>query len=330
MRSPREASEPAPTLTMDGMDEDFPRRTRATASRSRSPARAFVAAGLVAFLLGAVGMWFLSRPGSIDPVGIFQTSDQVEVPVVEPVASSDFDSSSTTPVADPVRDAARVEQVAEQQGGLDQRIAAMEQRLARLDLQAEAAAGNAARAEGLLIVFATRRSIERGAPLGYLVDQLRLRFGEARPNSVQTVIDGARNPVTLDQLLAKLDGLAPSLRVAPRDEGAFAKLRRELGDLFVVRRENAPSPAAESRLERARLFLESGRPDAAAAEVRNLPNAARASGWIADAERYARVQRALELLELTAILEPRELRNAAGERVEQPSPAEQTTPSAQR
>lgn len=310
------------------MDEDFPRPIRTAPSRGAASVRAIIAAVLVAFLLGAVGMWFLSRPDSIDPTGLFQTQDQAEVPAAEPLPVTDTNAPATTPVADAVPDAARVEQVVEQQGGLDQRIAALEQRLARLDLQAEAAAGNAARAEGLLIVFATRRSIERGAPLGYLIDQLRLRFGEARPNSVQTVIDGARNPVTLDQLLARLDGLAPSLRTAPRDEGAFAKLRRELGELFVVRREDAPSPAAESRLERARLFLESGRADAAAAEVRNLPNAAPAADWIADAERYARVQRALELLELTAILEPRELRNAAGARVEQPSPAERAAPPA--
>src|SRR5690606_34403984 len=77
--------------------------------------------------------------------------------------------------------------VAEQQGGLDQRIAAMEQRLARLDLQAAAAEGNAARAEGLLIAFAARRSIERGAQLGYLADQLQLRFGNAQPVAVRTV-----------------------------------------------------------------------------------------------------------------------------------------------
>ena len=39
-----------------------------------------------------------------------------------------------------------VGRAAEQQGGLDQRLAAAEQRLARLDLQAQAAAGNAASA----------------------------------------------------------------------------------------------------------------------------------------------------------------------------------------
>ncbi len=92
----------------------------------------------------------------------------------------------------------------------------------------------------------------------------------------------------------------------------------------MIRREDSPSPAAERRLERARLFLESGRIPAAIAEMRRLPNPAPAADWIADAQRYADAQRALELLETTAILEQRELRNGSGARVEQPSPAETT------
>jgi hypothetical protein len=90
--------------------------------------------------------------------------------------------------------------------------------------------------------------------------------------------------------------------------------------LFVVRREDSPSPAPQRRLQRARLFLESGRADAAVAEVRNLPNAAGAAAWIADATRYAQAQDALETLELAALLEPRQLRDAEGRSVEQLSP----------
>ena len=116
----------------------------------------------------------------------------------------------------------------------------------RLDLQAQAAAGNAARAEGLLISFATRRSIERGAELGYLADQLRLRFGDALPNAVRTLTDMSRNPVTLDQLLARLEGLEPKLRSSPQ-EPSLHRLRRELSNLFVIRRQSAPSPEAADR-----------------------------------------------------------------------------------
>lgn len=216
-----------------------------------------------------------------------------------------------------------VERVEEQQGGIDQRLAAAEQRLARLDLQAQAAAGNAARAEGLLIAFATRRALERGAELGYLADQLRLRFGDALPNAVKTVIDSSRNPVTLDHLIARLEGLAPDISQASNEQG-WARLQRELNELFIVRRESAPSPQSDRRLERARFFLESGRVESAIAEVQNLPGADKAEPWIADAQRYAEAQRALDLIETAAVLEPRRLRDGAGNRIEQLSPAEES------
>lgn len=218
--------------------------------------------------------------------------------------------------------AAAVERVAEQQGGIDQRLAAAEQRLARLDLQAQAAAGNTARAEGLLIAFATRRALDKGAELGYLSDQLRLRFGDALPNAVNTVISFSRQPVTLDQLIARLDGLAPQLQSGD-DRPSLQRFTDELGALFTIRRESAPSPQPEKRLERARQFLQSGRANSAIAEVRNLPGAVNAAGWLRDAERYAATQRALDLIETAAVLEPRRLRDGAGDRVAQPSPAEE-------
>ena len=217
-----------------------------------------------------------------------------------------------------------VEGLAEQQGGLDQRLAAAEQRLARLDLQAQAAAGNAARAEGLLIAFATRRAIERGAELGFLADQLRLRFGDNWPNAVRTVITFSRRPITLDQLLARLEGLGPE--VTSGDEiASWADIRREISEMFVIRREDTPSPRPERRLDRAKLFLQSGRVDAAIAEVQNMPGAARAENWIADATRYRNAMDALQTLETAAVLEPRRLRDGAGNPVEQLSPVEATS-----
>ena len=213
-----------------------------------------------------------------------------------------------------------VERVSEQQGGLDQRLAAAEQRLVRLDLQAQAAAGNAARAEGLLIAFASRRAVERGVELGYLADQLRLRFGDAWPNAVRTIIAFSRDPVTLDQLLGRLEALGPQLNEGDKTV-SWEGFKRELGQLFVIRRQDTPSPQPEKRLERARMFLESGRIDAAIGEVRNLPGAAKAASWIADAVRYRDVMEALDRVETAAVLEPRMLRDGAGNPVEQPSPA---------
>jgi hypothetical protein len=213
-----------------------------------------------------------------------------------------------------------VERVAQQQGGIDSRLAAAEQRLARLDLQSEAAAGNAARAEGLLIAFAARRALERGADLGYLADQLQLRFGDALPNAVAKVIAVSRDPVTVDRLVARLDGLAPQLaRVQTRP--SLDQLWSELGSLFVIRRETTPSPLPVARVERARLFLQSGRIEAAIAEVERLPGAGAADDWIEDARRYAQAQQALDLIETSAVLEPRRLRDGEGRRIDQPSPA---------
>ncbi len=233
---------------------------------------------------------------------------------------------SATPTPSPsASDRAIVAKVEQQQGGLEQRLAAAEERLSRLDLQAQAAAGNAARAEGLLISFATRRSIERGAELGYLADQLRLRFGDALPNAVKTLTEMSRNPVTIDQLLARLDGLEPALR-ASTEEPSLQRLRRELSNLFVIRRQTAPSPQPKRRLERAKMFLQTGRYEAAIEEVQNMPGAAAADQWVADVRRYAAAQRALDLIETAAVVEPNRLRDGSGERVEQPSPVTKPTP----
>ncbi|QZH76519.1 MAG: hypothetical protein JY451_02905 [Erythrobacter sp.] len=279
-----------------------------------------------AFLLGALAMWMLSGNDTLAGLFEIRTESEEASTTGEPPLLAEELTPAPTPSASEVAVEARetaeqVDRVVVQQGGLDSRIAAMEQRLTRLDLQSQAAAGNAARAEALLIAFASRRAIERGSPLGYLADQLRLRFGEDRPNAVQTIIDAAQDPVTLDQLLAQLEGLEPQLNDAPAGEGVFTRIGRELSELFIVRREDTASPVADRRLARARQFLESGRIEAAVSEVRQLPNAAVAQDWMEDAERFAAAQRALETLETAAVLDSRELRDGTGAPVEQRSPA---------
>ena len=211
------------------------------------------------------------------------------------------------------------ERVAAQQGGLDQRLAAAEQRLTQLDLQAQAAAGNAARAESLLIAFATRRAVERGAELGYLSDQLRLRFGDQWPNAVSTIVEFSRDPIRLDSLVARLEGLGPSLR-ASSEGPSWGAFKREFGQLFVFRRESTPSPQPQRRLERARWALEQGRYRAAIDEVNGMPGAAKADAWIADTERYRKAMEAMEVIETAAVLDQRGLRDGAGNPVRQVSP----------
>lgn len=299
--------------------DDYVSKRAQTRPGSRPSSRPVVVALLGAFALG----------GALAAYGVYQFGDWTRdgaanrepEPAVRasPVLAPSPTPSATTSFA--ARQAAQaVERVEEQQGGLDQRIAAAEQRIARLDLQAQAASGNAARAEGLLIAFSARRALDRGNDLGFLADQLRLRFGDAMPNAVQTIVAFGRSPVTIDQLIAQLDGMAPDLAQNNR-RFSWEQLRGELSQLFVVRRETTPSPQPRLRLERARLFLQSGRVEAAVAEVRNLPGAANAGAWIRDAQRYAAAQNALDLIETAAVLEPRKLRDGTGSPIEQISPA---------
>lgn len=195
--------------------------TRRTCARARMEGGSVVRSRRLRRGRGLVGWMAWERGFDIGAlVGMEQAVEPAPMIAIPPAATAEpkTDPETVAAAADAV---AAVETVAEAQGGFDQRLAAMEQRLARLDLQAQAASGNAARAEGLLIAFATRRSMERGAPLGYLADQLRLRFGDARPNAVRTIIEASRDPVTLDQLMARLEGLSPnsSARRATKGSG---------------------------------------------------------------------------------------------------------------
>ena len=284
-------------------------------------ARPVVVAVVAAFALGAAvagyGVWRFSEGQGTTEAARPSTAASLPPHALAPGPTPSATTSESARQA--VQAVKAVERVAEQQGGLDQRIAAAEQRIARIDLQTQAASGNAARAEGLLIAFSARRALDRGNDLGFLADQLRLRFGDAMPNAVQTIIAFGQRPITLDQLVARLDGLAPELTANNR-RFSWAQVRSEIAQLFVVRRESTPSPQPKRRLERARLFLQSGRVEAAVAEVQNLPGVVNGGGWIREAKRYAAAQNALDLIETAAVLEPRKLRDGEGRAVEQASP----------
>lgn len=193
------------------------------------------------------------------------------------------------------------------------RVAELETRLSRITLQAASASGNATRAEGLLIAFAARRALDRGLSLGYLEAQLRLRFGDDQPNAVKTIIDTARDPVTLEQLRSELDALAPQLVGRNSESGGslWTGIRRELGELFIVRPAGTQSPRASERIDRARRYLAGEQADKAIEEVEAMPGAEVASEWLIDARRYHEARRALDLIETAAILEPRDSPPAA-------------------
>ncbi len=195
------------------------------------------------------------------------------------------------------------------------RIAALEQRLAQIDLAAQAAAGKAARAEALLTAFAARRAIERGRPLGYLDAQLKLRFGDALPNAVALVSAAGRQPMTRDLLGASLARLGPQLVPPPAAPGTWQSFKADLGNLFVIRHRETPRADPAERLNHARMCLGEGQLDQAIAEVRQMSASPAAQAWLAAAARYQEVERALDLLETTALLEPRALNDGEGRRV---------------
>ncbi|MFV0624219.1 hypothetical protein ACBY01_09445 [Sphingomonas sp. ac-8] len=180
-------------------------------------------------------------------------------------------------------------------------IAELEARLANVDSSSRVASGFATRAEGLLIAFAARRALDRGLGLGYVEDQLRLRFDTAEPEAVATVIAAARQPVTLEDLRLALDTIAPKLSGGGPQESWWGGLRRELSQLVIVRQDSSPSMLPADRLARARRRLDAGQVEGALAEVARMPGAADAQSWMDAARRYIAARQALNAIETVAI-----------------------------
>ncbi len=279
------------------------------AARSSTRFRRLVLSVFAAFALGLALAFYLAW--STGWLAEQPAQQLAETPAVEAAPSDDAELTAAAPVP----------AVPPGEMTVAMRVGDLERRLNRLDMQAEAASGNAARAEGLLVAFAARRLVERGAPLGYLENQLQLRFGNAQPNAVRTIINSARNPVTLDQLRQGLQNLPDTAVTESEDLTGWQRIKAEIANLFVLRKADAPSPQPVVRLERARQLLNDGRVEAAAALVERLPNRETTSEWLENAQRYVATQQALDLIETAALLEPRNLSDSQGQPVRQPSPA---------
>lgn len=191
--------------------------------------------------------------------------------------------------------------LATREAALAGQLAALEARTAAVTIDAAAASGQATRAEGLLVAFAARRALDRGLSLGYLEEQLRLRFGASQPRATFAVIQAARQPVTIEDLRQGLDDIAPEI-TATTGETWGATLRQQIDQLIVLRRSDTPPPMAADRLARARRWLESDQVEAARAEVARLPGARNAGNWMASAARYVQARHALDGIENAAIL----------------------------
>lgn len=274
----------------------------------RTPLRAYVFGALLLLVVGAgLGGWALTEyqgwrsadtAARLVPVGRTAAAQPV-VDLAQRAAA--LQDSAAAPQTNPATSDAAIPT-------LPDRVAALEARLAQITLAADSQSGNAARAEALLIAFAARRALDRGLALGTLESQLRLRFGDAQPNAVASVIAAAQAPVTLDRLQGEFDRLTPQLVGANGDQAdMWTRFRRGVGELFVVRPADAPSTRTDERLARAVRLLDAGLVDLAAREVTALPGAAAATGWLDEAARYHEARRALDLIETAAILTSREV-----------------------
>ncbi len=264
------------------------------APRRGISSRLIIALLLIAFVAGAAASIWLSnnwqrlRSGGSDA----------------PAENSVDAATNMTGVYDPAANYAEATEPAA--GTLTEQVAhvaALEQRLARISLAAQAASYNANRAEAIMTAFAARRALDAGRPLGYVEAALRARFGDAQPKAVATIVNAAAEPVTLADLRIGLDDI--SLKSGEREEGWWSGLLREIRGAAVLRNAKAPSPAPELRLMRARRAVETGQVDVAIEEMEAIERQPAITDWLQLARRWNEAHRALDVIEAAAILEPR-------------------------
>ncbi|WP_198283387.1 hypothetical protein [Sphingomonas sp. PAMC 26605] len=288
--------------------------------------RAGIALALIAFLIGAgIAALLVVRFVKSDakplatvtvPVGANGQAPLVIVPNKAAVAAPALELAA----------------LSNREASLATELAALEARAGTIDRDSQRASTYATRSQALMIAFAARRAIDRGLNLGFLEGQLRARFASLQPAAVATVVQAAREPVTLEDLRAGLDAVTPELLTGAASNGWWQSLRDELGHLIVLRRAGTPSPLPVDRVARARRLLEAGQVEAALAEVSRTPGVAQAERWTSAARRYVDVRRALDTIESAAILAPGPdtvpPAAAAPARADNAAPADSTTPQA--
>ena len=282
----------------------------------RRPFMSILVLALIAFVLGITAMaWVLTRwEAAAVYLGIRPTAPAPAVMSQPLVPSPAAAGANEAPVpAETQRLVIDPETT--------RRVAQLEQRVAEIDSHSRTAAGNANRAEGLLIALAARRAIDRGVGLGYIEGLLQQRFGNTQRQAVATVITASRQPVTLDRLQAGLQDVGPELTGAGPDQNWWTALKTELSGIVTVRRAGTTSTMPSERLRRATRSLEAGQVDVALLEVLRMPGRENAAAWVADARRYVAARRALDVIETAALLEPHAPQPNAITRGAMPAPA---------
>lgn len=248
--------------------------------------RTLILFGLV-FVAGLLTMgWILTRWDAATPY-LTWMKQPPQTAVVPPEQPAPF-------VVAPIADTAP----------LERRVAQLDTHVKDIAERAEAASGNANRAEALLVAFAARRAIDRGLQLGYLEGMLRERFGRTQPQAVATIITASHRPVTLEDLRGDLDLIAPELIGVGPNADWWDGFKRELAGLIVIRREDTPTLTPDARVDRARASLNAGHVDRALAEIARLPARETADPWLRKARRYVAAHNALDLIETSALLTP--------------------------
>lgn len=248
---------------------------------------------VLALLVGLALMWFSVQDG---PGWWQQAAAPASVPTAVP-----SDAPPAAPPGTPALGPVDPVTLATRESALAAQLAALEVRAAGMELDVNAAADRAGRAEAILVAFAARRALERGKPLGYLEEQLHQRFGSTHPQAVATVVELGRDPVTLEGLREAMDANAPLL-LNPGTRDWFDGFLGELRHLVVLRDANLPSAIPSERLMRARRLIDAGRVEAALEEVARLPGGAQAVNWTNAARRHIAAAHALDALETAALV----------------------------
>ncbi len=187
---------------------------------------------------------------------------------------------------------------------MKQRVDSLDDRISRINVQAQQASGNANRTEAMLIAFAARRAIDSGSSLGYIADQLTFRFANTNQKDIDILIEASDNPIRLSALQNQIEQTSESLLSPNQDSNTWDTIKKEMSELFIIRKSGSPPPQPERRLERIKIALSSGDIKTAIAEMEYMPGAENTADWIASAKRYIRVQNALNAIERTAISIP--------------------------
>jgi len=263
-------------------------------AKPRRSLLSFILPPLICFLCGvAVTAWLVTHSSSaLSMLGVHQQQAAPAAmphptPVPPPPSPDREGDGQARAVADPE---------------MARRVASLEDQVARIEGQARSAAGDADRAEGMLIAFAARRALDRGIGLGYLEGLLRDRFGAGHPQEVATVIATSRQPVTLQALQDELQQIGPQLAGGGPKQSWWSAVRAELATLIIIRKSDTPSPEPQVRLDTISRLIDAGQVSHARAEVERMPGQGSASKWLADARRYVAARNALDTIESAALL----------------------------